>query len=47
MPHRGMEAPAEARQEEEADGRRNRHKPLRIDTIRAARLLPALDHPAF
>ncbi|MED5668455.1 hypothetical protein VZ145_22930, partial [Enterobacter hormaechei] len=27
MPHRGMEAPAEARQGENVDGRRDRRKP--------------------
>uniref|UniRef100_UPI003D81A8BD hypothetical protein n=1 Tax=Enterobacter hormaechei TaxID=158836 RepID=UPI003D81A8BD len=40
MPYRGMEAPAEARQGENADGRRDRRKPLRFERFCLSHPLP-------
>src|SRR5690606_33254504 len=40
MPHRGMEAPAEVRQGENVDGRRDRRKPLRFERFCLSHALP-------
>jgi len=40
MPHRGMEAPAEARQGDNVDGRRDRRKPLRFERFCLSHPLP-------
>ncbi|MCH0622233.1 hypothetical protein KW894_28395, partial [Klebsiella pneumoniae] len=46
MPHRGMEAPAEARQGEKVDGRRDRRKPLRFERFCLSHPLPCKAIPA-